>query len=95
MPALRIFKWVVAGIFGLLTLAVGSLWIAAWSNLDRSYSHTAATAGLPLFTETSSRALVRIEANGFEFRARIGGFDNPNPQGDLLLLHGFPETSIM
>jgi len=92
---LRIFKWIVIGFFGLLVLAVASLWIAAASNLDRSYSHTAATAELPLFTKTSPRGLVRIPANGFEFRARVGGFDNLNPRGDLLLLHGFPETSIM
>jgi pimeloyl-ACP methyl ester carboxylesterase len=92
---LKIFKRVILGISGLLILALATLWIAAAINLDRTYSHTAATAQLPLFTADSARSLVRIAANGFEFRARIAGFGNPNPRGDLLLLHGFPETSIM
>jgi pimeloyl-ACP methyl ester carboxylesterase len=91
---LRIFKWVVIAIFSVLALAIGSLWIAAASNLDRSYRHTATTTGLPLFMARST-GLVRIPGNGFEFRARVAGFDNPAPLGDLLLLHGFPETSIM
>ena len=91
---MRIFKWVVIAIFSVLALAIGSLWIAAASNLDRSYRHTATTTGLPLFMARST-GLVRIPGNGFEFRARVAGFDNPAPLGDLLLLHGFPETSIM
>jgi len=92
---LKILKRIVVGIFVLVIAAVAMLWIGAASSLDRTYVHTAATAALPPFTASSSESLVRIQANGFEFRARIGGFDNPNPRGDLLLLHGFPETSIM
>jgi pimeloyl-ACP methyl ester carboxylesterase len=91
----RILKWNVIGLASVLILAIASLWIGAASSLDRDYSHTAATEALPLFAGTSSAGLVRIPANGMEFRARVGGFRHPDPKGDLLLLHGFPETSIM
>ncbi len=37
--------------------------------------------------------LVRIPANSFEFRARVSGFNGS--AGNLILLHGFPETSAM
>ena len=52
------------------------------------------TEKLPLFDGTQE-GLVRIRANSMEFRARVAGFtDNPDGQG-VILLHGFPETSIM
>jgi pimeloyl-ACP methyl ester carboxylesterase len=92
---LKILKRILVGLAGLVLLAVASLWFAAAINLDRDYSHTASTNALPWFTENTADTLVRIPANGMEFRARVAGFDNPNPRGDLLLLHGFPETSIM
>ena len=37
--------------------------------------------------------VVRVPANGFEFRARVAGLDNTGP--GVVLLHGFPETSAM
>ncbi len=91
-------KWIArifVGLTVLVVLAFTALWIGAASQLDRDFTHTAATSALPEFSENPSAPLVRIAANGMEFRARIGGFDNPEPRGDLLLLHGFPETSIM
>ncbi len=92
---LKWIAWILIGITVLVILAFTGLWIGAASQLDRDYAHTAATSALPTFSENPSAPLVRIAANGMEFRARIGGFDNPEPRGDLLLLHGFPETSIM
>jgi pimeloyl-ACP methyl ester carboxylesterase len=92
---LRLLKLILAGALALVLLALGALWIGASMSLDRSYSHTAASGALPAFQEGGRSRLVQIAANGYSFRARIAGFDNPNPKGDLLLLHGFPETSIM
>ncbi|MFV2091146.1 MAG: alpha/beta fold hydrolase, partial [Pseudomonadales bacterium] len=88
-------KLTVVGAIALIALALVALWISASLSLERSGSHTFASAALPGFGDSTSQRLVQIEANGHTFRARIGGFDNPNPEGDLLLLHGFPETSIM
>ena len=87
------FKWLCIPAAILLLPAasaygIDKLWLA--SGLA---SHTAATRELPLFAP-SREGLVRIRASGMEFRARIAGFDNPSGEG-VILLHGFPETSIM
>jgi pimeloyl-ACP methyl ester carboxylesterase len=56
--------------------------------------HVAQTEALPLFTPKRD-GLVRIRASSMEFRARVKGFErNPGGEG-VILLHGFPETSIM
>lgn len=87
------FKWLWIPVAILLLPAasaygIDKLWLA--SGLA---SHTAITRELPFF-DLSREGLVRIRASGMEFRARVGGFDNPNGEG-VILLHGFPETSIM
>jgi len=51
------------------------------------------TKRLPQF-DGSQDGLVRIRANSMEFRARVAGFNNAKGEG-VILLHGFPETSIM
>ena len=61
--------------------------------LDRDLEHTRRTAELPLWDSGSEESLVRIAARGHVFRARISGLHHSGPA--LLLLHGFPETSIM
>ena len=48
---------------------------------------------LPLFDGTQD-GLVRVQANTMEFRARVAGSGNADGEG-VILLHGFPETSIM
>jgi pimeloyl-ACP methyl ester carboxylesterase len=55
--------------------------------------NTDMTKALPLF-DPSRNGLVRIRAHGLEFRARVAGFSNTDGEG-VILLHGFPETSIM
>ena len=55
--------------------------------------HRDMTKKLPLF-DPSREGLVRIRANGMEFRARVAGFSNREGEG-VILLHGFPDTSIM
>jgi len=46
------------------------------------------TERLPLF-DGSQDGLVRIRANGMEFRARVAGFNDTRGEG-VILLHGFP-----
>lgn len=55
--------------------------------------HAAMTEALPLFDGTQD-GLVRLRANNMTFRARVAGIGNHDGEG-VILLHGFPETSIM
>ena len=82
----------------LLILCVGAVlvfWIGALASTDWDRQHSQATAELPIFGSTERNALVRLSVDGMVFRARVAGFNNPAPKGDMLLLHGFPETSVM
>ena len=84
-------------IFKLLALLMVVAAIAAIAvyagSLDWSRAHTNRVAALPLYTAQSSDGDYRVSASGFEFRARMKGMQN---QGEnLILLHGFPESSIM
>jgi pimeloyl-ACP methyl ester carboxylesterase len=71
-----------------MVLAAGSL-----LSLDWQHRHRAATAGLPALDAETDAGIVRIAANGMEFRARVAGLHNSGP--GVVLLHGFPETSAM
>jgi len=83
-----------------LFVAVFSLPITAAYAIDRLLlapscpdCNTEMTEELPVFDGTQD-GLVRIKANSMEFRARVAGFHNRDGEG-VILLHGFPETSIM
>ena len=97
---MRVLKVSLLGLLGLVLLLVLLFWLSAWLALDHERSHAQATEALSLFSG-EQRGLVRIPANGYEFRARVAGFtassaDQPADQGrNLILLHGFPETSVM
>ncbi len=97
MRILRITLYVVGVLLLLWIGALVWLWWGASASLDRSLTHTRATAALPMFTEGAGDGLVRIPANGMTFRARIAGFADRGtpPTGNVILLHGFPETSVM
>jgi pimeloyl-ACP methyl ester carboxylesterase len=90
---LRIIKSIIGTVFVLLLVVIVIGVIGSTVSLDRTFTHTNNTNALPLFSATSSAELVRIEAGGFEFRARIAG-NNPN-RPTVILLHGFPVTSAM
>ena len=82
-------------LYVIVFLIVGAplvLWLSATTSLDRTLSHTAATSALPSFADQSN-GLVRINTGKYTFRARVAGFGGT--RGNLILLHGFPETSVM
>jgi len=87
LRALIILLIVVAVIL-IAVLAGGSL-----LSLDWKHRHREATAALPLLDANTQHGLVRIAANGMEFRARVAGLGNSGP--GVIMLHGFPETSLM
>ena len=72
--------------------ALAVLWLGAATSLDWDRQHTKATAALPELSPSSS-GLVRIKADALTFRARVAGIGGK--RGNLILLHGFPESSAM
>lgn len=63
------------------------------SALDWQRKHSSMVAQLPLYRTGAGDGEFRIEANGYTFRARLYGMQNT---GDaLILLHGFPESSLL
>ncbi len=83
--ALLIVVFLVAG-------STGILWLGAVTSLDWDRQHSKATAALAEFAP-SSNGLVRIAAGPHAFRARVAGLGGGS--GNLILLHGFPESSAM
>lgn len=91
----RLLKWVLAPLgLILITLSIGA-WFGSWIFLNQQSTYTESAATLPEFTASNPQGLVQIPAGEWSFRARVAGFDNKAPKGNLILLHGFPETSIM
>ena len=88
---------------GIVSFVLGILLIGAVGSslsLDRDFNHTRSTEQLPFYSNTYSTGeatgLVKIEANGFEFRARIANNRNNSlEQETVIFLHGFPTTSAM
>ena len=90
---LRAGVWLLAALLALVVGVPTCFSVSATRSLDRSLAHTHATEALPMFTPGGPDGLVRIEARGFVFRARVAGLANRGPA--LMLLHGWPETSAM
>lgn len=89
-------RWLVRGLLavGLLVfVALAVLVGGSLLSLDWSREHAAASQALPLASPSGPDGLVRIEANGLTFRARVAGLGGEGP--GVILLHGFPETSAM
>lgn len=89
-----IIKWTSITVVVSVVAVMALLTYGSQSSLDRDYRHTEATNILPEFSPNSS-GLVRISANGYEFRARVAGFDGSVEKPAVILLHGFPVTSAM
>ena len=87
---MRIFLFVILGVLVVLPFLI---WLSARMTLDRSFSYTRAAGALPSLGPATGSGLVQIAADGFSFRARVAGLDGDGP--GLILLHGFPESSIM
>jgi pimeloyl-ACP methyl ester carboxylesterase len=82
----------IAG-FALVGLALAVLVGGSLLSLDWRRAHSGRTEVLPLLAASTTQGLVRIQANGLVFRARVAGLDSEGP--GLVLLHGYPATSAM
>ncbi|MFT6092915.1 MAG: pimeloyl-ACP methyl ester carboxylesterase [Pseudohongiellaceae bacterium] len=93
---IKLLKKIAFGFVGLILLVVLIAGIGSYLSLDANFSHSKQTANLPLFSQASTftdEEVLRIQANGFEFRARVAG--NVSDRPTVILLHGFPVTSAM
>lgn len=93
----RILK-IVAAVVLLVVMGVAAVvWIGSYASLDRDFTHTQLTNALDAFQPHRSTGampvLSRIESGPFTFRARTAGFGGT--RGNVILLHGFPESSAM
>lgn len=77
--------------------AAGVLWLGSVASLDHQYRHTEATMRLPEFSHAAAAQpgilVSRIVTDGWQFRVRSAGFGGT--RGNVIMLHGFPETSAM
>lgn len=92
----KLLKNTALGLVALILLVVLIAGIGSYLSLDSDFGHSKQTAALPLFSQSTTFAddeLLRIQANGFEFRARVAGNEPDRPT--VILLHGFPATSAM
>ncbi len=93
----RAFTVIVIVLVALILLIPLALWAGAFLSLDHDRAHATATADLPVFRAQASTGtapqLSLIDAGGLRFRARTAGFGGT--RGNVILLHGFPESSAM
>lgn len=86
----KYIKWAV------LIIVVVLLLIPAYryfGSIDWSKKHSTRIAELPLFQETDDTGEFRLQIGELEFLVRVAGMQNEGPA--VILLHGFPESSIM
>lgn len=87
------WKYIKIGIFvilGLLLIIPTLMYVSA---IDWSKKHSTRVAALPLFKTTVDNGEYRLKANDLEFLVRVKGMQNKGP--GVILLHGFPESSLM
>jgi len=64
-----------------------------FGSIDWSKKHSARIAALSVLSPTDNTGSFRLAVGEFEFFVRVAGMHNEGPA--VLLLHGFPESSIM
>lgn len=92
MRFLRVVFWLFVALVGLVVVLLLAGFISWQLALDRDYEHTRSTLSLPVFPKRHE-GLVRVRTRDMEFRARVEGLGEDGAV--IMMLHGFPETSIM
>lgn len=64
-----------------------------FGSIDWAKKHSKRIAELPVFQETDDTGEFRLQIGELEFLIRVVGMQNEGPA--VILLHGFPESSIM
>jgi pimeloyl-ACP methyl ester carboxylesterase len=93
----RVLRYLAITFLFVVVAAPLALWIGSTLSLDRDFHHSQATTGLDRFRLGSGAsptpALSLITTGAMTFRARTAGFGGR--RGNVILLHGFPESSAM
>lgn len=92
----KLAKNFLYGLVGLVLVMALTVGLSSYLSLDSTFAHTNQSEALPAYSETAlypETTLVRIQANGLEFRARVSGAEDS--LGTVIMLHGFPVTSAM
>ena len=87
------WKYLKRAIFLLIVILMAIPAYRYFGSIDWAKEHTARIATLPVLTELNDCGEFRIPIGEFEFLARVAGLQNEGPA--VILLHGFPESSIM
>ena len=87
------WKYFKRGLLLLISLLIAIPAYRYFGSIDWENKHSARIAALPLLTETDDTGEFRISVGDFDFFARVAGLHNDGPA--VILLHGFPESSIM
>lgn len=86
-------KWIKRGLIGLILLIIIVPALIYVFTTDWSRQHSAYVDQLPVYNNSMDQGIYRLTTNNLEFLIRVKGMKNT---GDpIILLHGFPETSIM
>lgn len=88
-----IWKYLKIGIPGLCVVALLVTAFLYLNAFDWSNKHSARVAALDLYHKTVTTGEYRLRANDLEFLIRVAGMQNDGP--GIILLHGFPESSLM
>ena len=64
-----------------------------FGSIDWAKKHTKRIAALPVLSDTDDTGEFRLPVGDFEFLVRVAGMQNKGK--GVVLLHGFPESSIM
>lgn len=87
------WKYLKIGLLIFLALLVITPSFLYLNAIDWSKKHTARVAALPVFDNKVEKGEYRLKANSLEFLVRVAGMHNDGPA--LVLLHGFPESSLV
>lgn len=80
-------------LYSLLALVIITPILLYVGSLDWSKKHTEKASNLPLFSKNTKDGVYRLPVNGYEFVVRVAGMNNTGEA--VILLHGFPESSLM
>ena len=92
---MKYLGYFAVAVVALVAVGVMTFWGGARMALDQTFAHTEATAQLPFFADAQADGIVRIATARGDFRARVAGFNDGEDRPLVVLLHGFPTTSVM
>lgn len=87
------WKYVKLALFVLLILLIAIPSYRYFGSIDWSKQHSNRIAALSVLSATDTAGEFRLPIGEFEFLIRVAGLQNEGP--GVVLLHGFPESSIM